>query len=137
MKLHTGDEVVVISGKEKGKTGRILRVLPGKQRVVVTRINLRTRHLRKTPQGPGRIVRYEASLHVSKVMLLDPKTRKRSRVGYRFGKDDRKERYAKRSKEALVSGRTLRRLVEEEVKEKKGEDSVSPPPPTSSLTPHP
>lgn len=114
MKIHMGDTVVVISGRDKGKIGRILRVLTGKRRVVVAGANLRTRHLKKTPQSPGRIVRYEASLHASNVMLVDPKTKKRTRVGYRSADRGGKERFAKASGEAVLSGRRLKRLVEEE-----------------------
>lgn len=116
MKLHAGDTVLVISGKDKGKTGRIMRVLLAEERVVVAGINMRTRHIKKTPQAPGRKVRYEASIHVSNVALLDPKLQKPTRVGYRLTADGKKERFAKRSKEALVSGRKLKSLLEEEIK---------------------
>jgi len=120
MKLHTGDTVVIITGKDKGKTGRILRVLMGKNRVVIAGANMRTRHIKKTPQSPGRIVRYEASLHVSNVMVLDPKSKKRTRIGRRIV-DGTKERFAKRSGEAILSGRKLKALVEKETgKEKDG-----------------
>ena len=82
MKLHTGDTVVVISGKDKGKSGTIMRVLPEKNHVVIGGINMRTRHMKKTQQEPGRILRYEASMNASKVMVVDPKTKKPSRIGY-------------------------------------------------------
>ena len=113
MKLHTGDLVVIITGKDKGKTGRILRVLLEKNRVVVAGINMRTRHIKKTAQSAGRVVRYEASLHASNVMAVDPKTKKRTRIGYRF-KDGHKERIAKKSGEEMVTGKKLRKLVEED-----------------------
>ena len=127
MKLHTGDNIVVIAGKDKGKTGRILRVLIEKARIVVTGINMRTRHMKKTQQSPGRKIRYEASLDVSNVMLIDPKTKKRTRIGVRYegGKPHsapdgatrgKKERFAKKSGEALLSGQKLKKLVEEEKK---------------------
>lgn len=120
MKLHAGDTIVVISGKDKGKTGRILRVLLGQGRVIVAGINMRTRHMKKTQQSPGRKIRYEASLDVSNVMILDPKTKKRSRIGFRE-EAGKKERFAKKSGEALLSGQKLKKLVEEE--EKKDEKS--------------
>lgn len=124
MKLHTGDTVVVISGKDKGKTGRILRVLIEKSRIVVAGINMRTRHMKKTQQSPGRKIRYEASLDVSNVMIVDPKTKKRSRIGLRE-EGGKKERFAKKSGEALLSGQKLKKLVEEEVaKEGKGAKTV-------------
>ncbi len=120
MKLHTGDLVVVIAGKDKGKTGRILRVLAESSRVVVAGINMRTRHIKKTLQAAGRVVRYEASLHASNVMAIDPKTKKRTRIGYRL-KDGLKERIAKRSGEELATGRKLKKLVEEDEASTKGE----------------
>jgi large subunit ribosomal protein L24 len=96
MKIHTGDTVVIISGKDKGKTGTVLRVLSERQHVIVQGANLRTRHIKKTAQSAGQRIRYEASLHVSKVMLLDPKTKKPTRVGYKVdAKTGKKERIAK------------------------------------------
>jgi len=102
MKLHTGDTVVVITGKDKGKTGTILRVLPLENRVVIGGINMRTRHVKKTPQQAGRKVRFEASMHVSNVMILDPKTKKRSRIGYKMEKNGNKTRISKISGEMVV-----------------------------------
>ncbi|MEK7137776.1 MAG: 50S ribosomal protein L24, partial [Patescibacteria group bacterium] len=87
MKLHAGDTVVVISGKDKGKTGRIMRVLLLEDRVIVAGVNMRTRHLKKTPQTPGRKVQYEASIHASNVALLDSKLKKPTRIGYRLTSD--------------------------------------------------
>ncbi len=100
MKLHTGDTVVVISGKDKGKSGTIMRVLPEKNHVVIGGINMRTRHMKKTQQEPGRILRYEASMNASKVMVVDPKTKKPSRIGYLI-KDGKKIRISKRSGEEV------------------------------------
>lgn len=101
MKIRTGDTVVIITGKDKGKTGKVLRVLPLKSRVVVEGINMRTRHIPKTPQRAGQKIRYEASLHVSNVMLVDPKTKKRTRIGFVI-EDGVKKRIARRSGEALT-----------------------------------
>ena len=123
MKLHTGDLVVIITGKDKGKTGRILRVLLEKNRVVVAGINMRTRHIKKTAQSAGRVVRYEASLHASNVMAVDPKTKKRTRIGFRF-KDGHKQRFAKNSGEELVTGKKLKKLVEGDEKTEKNEVST-------------
>ncbi len=96
MKIHTGDTIVVITGKDRGKTGQVLRVLPEKNRVVVTGVNMRTKHLRKSPQRPGQILRYEASIHASNIMLVDPKTKKRTRIGWELA-EGKKKRIAKRS----------------------------------------
>lgn len=101
MKLHTGDTVVIIAGKDKGKTGTIIRVLETDNRVVVGGLNLRTRHVKKTAQEAGRIIKFEASLHASNVMLIDPKTKKRSRIGYKMEKN-KKLRIAKKSGEVAV-----------------------------------
>jgi len=102
MKIRTGDTVVMITGKDKGKTGTVLRVLPRRQRIVVAGIGMRTRHMPATPQRAGQKVRYEASVHVSNAMLLDPATKKRTRVGY-IVDDKGKRRIAKRSGEVIKS----------------------------------
>jgi len=86
VKIRAGDSVVVITGKDKGKTGQVLRVLHAKNRLVVTDINIRTRHMKAGPNRPGEIVKYEASLDASNVMLVDPKTKKRSRIGFKLEK---------------------------------------------------
>lgn len=103
MKIRTGDTVLVISGKDKGKTGQVLRVLENKDRIVVSDVNMRTRHVRATPQNAGEIVKYEASINRSNVMLIDPKTKKPTRVGYKIEKNGRKVRIAKKSGE-LIAG---------------------------------
>jgi large subunit ribosomal protein L24 len=102
-KIRTGDTVVVITGKDKGKTGVILKVMAEQQRVVVADINMRTRHMPKTQSRAGQIMKYEASIHWSNVMLLDPKTKKRTRVGFKFDEKGNATRIAKRSGEAIVA----------------------------------
>lgn len=84
MKIHAGDSVLIITGKDKGKQGTVIRVLADKDRLVVEGINMRVRHIKKTPQQAGQRVSYEASLHASNVMILDPKTKKPTRIGYQF-----------------------------------------------------
>lgn len=96
MKIRAGDNVVVISGKDKGKTGQVLRVLHNKGRLVVADVNMRTRHMRKGPGRPGEIVKYEASINASNVMLVDPKTKKRSRLGFKI-ENNKKTRIFKQS----------------------------------------
>tara|TARA_Y100000310_G_scaffold302833_1_gene340591 strand:- start:505 stop:1098 length:594 start_codon:yes stop_codon:yes gene_type:complete len=102
MNIHAGDQVVVITGKDKGKTGTVLRTLPATSRIVVTGINMRTKHVKATPQSAGQRLQYEASLDASNVMLLDPKTKKRTRVGFSVNDKGRKERIARQSGEVLV-----------------------------------
>jgi len=101
MKIHTGDTVLVISGKDKGKTGTVLKVLG--QRLVVGDINMRTKHIRKTPQNPGQRIRYEASIAASNLMVLDPKTKKPTRIGIRVDEKGHKVRFAKVSGEVIVA----------------------------------
>lgn len=102
MKLHTGDTVVIIAGKDKGKTGTVMRVLLSENRIVVGGANMRTRHVKKTTQEAGRIVKFEASLHASNVMLVDPKTKKRARVGYKADAKGVLKRISKKSGEVVV-----------------------------------
>lgn len=103
MKIHQGDLVLIISGKDKGKQGTVLRVLASKNHVVVEGVNMRTRHIRKTPQAPGQRVQYEASLDASKVMIVDPKTKKPTRIGYTIdAKTGAKKRVAKASGEVIA-----------------------------------
>lgn len=104
MKIHTGDTVLVITGKDKGKTGTVTKVLTAKQQIIVQGINMRTRHIKKTTQGAGQKVKYEASMNVSKVMLIDPKSGKPTRVGYKVDeKTGKKVRFAKVSG-AVIEG---------------------------------
>jgi large subunit ribosomal protein L24 len=103
-KLHvkTGDTVVVISGKDKGKKGRILAAFPKDNRVVVEGVNMVKRHTKPNAANPqGGIVTKEAAIHVSNVMIADPKTGEASRIGYKVLADGTKVRYAKKSGEVI------------------------------------
>ncbi len=100
MKLKTHDEVLVIAGKDRGKKGKILRIFVKTNRVVVEKANMRTRHIKKTASRAGETIHYEAPLNASNVMLLDPKTSKPSRVGYKM-ENGKKMRIAKVSGELL------------------------------------
>lgn len=101
MRIKKDDIVTIIAGKDKGKEGKILRILTAKERVVVEGANMRTRHFKKTKERPGQKLEFEASIHVSNVMLIDPKTKKRTRIGYLKDKSGKKNRIAKRSGETL------------------------------------
>lgn len=100
-RVRKGDTVAVTSGREKGKTGEILRVERGRRRVVVQGVNMVKRHTRPSPTTPGGILEKEAPLDVSNVALLDPEDGKPTRVGFRLLEDGRKVRYAKRSGEVI------------------------------------
>ncbi len=101
LKIKKGDKVVVITGRDKGKTGEVLRVLRDEGRVVVQGVNMVKRHTRPSPGQTGGIVEKEAAIHVSNVAHIDPKSNKPTRVGYKIIGDGRKVRYAKRSGEVL------------------------------------
>jgi large subunit ribosomal protein L24 len=102
MRIKKGDTVQVISGKDKGKTGEVLRTLPYENRVVVQGINLRTRHMKPTQEGEtGRIVTEEASLHASNVMLYSADKKVASRVETVVEKDGTKKRRLKKTGEIL------------------------------------
>ncbi|MFA5792551.1 MAG: 50S ribosomal protein L24 [Candidatus Gracilibacteria bacterium] len=97
MKLKTGDTVVVIAGKDRNKTGKIIRIVAKSDRVVIEGINKVTKHVRKTKTQKGDRIQFEAPIHVSNVMLQDPKTKKGTRVGYKI-ENGKKQRVAKKSK---------------------------------------
>ena len=100
MKLRTDDEVIVISGKDKGKTGKIIRVEPRKERVYVEGVNIVKRHQRPNPARPNAqvgVIEREGPVHVSNVALLDPKDHKPTRVGTRRTEEGMRQRVTKRS----------------------------------------
>ena len=97
LRIRRGDTVVVISGKEKGKRGEVERVEPKKERVVVTGVNVRTRHARPSQQNQEGMFTFEAPIHVSNVMIVDPDSGEPTRIGYRFTDSGEKVRVSKRS----------------------------------------
>lgn len=100
-RIKKGDTVQVIAGKDKGKSGEILEVFRDKRRVKVKGLNIVTKHKKPSQMSAGGIVREEASIHASNVMVLDPKDQKPTRVGYKIEKDGTKVRVARRSGETL------------------------------------
>jgi large subunit ribosomal protein L24 len=100
-KIKKGDKVVVITGRDKGKSGEVLRVVRAENRVVVQGVNMVKRHTRPGPGQSGGIVEKEAAIHVSNVAHIDPKSSKPTRVGYKVLGDGRKVRFARRSGEVL------------------------------------
>ncbi len=101
LKIKKGDHVVVITGKDKGKKGEVLKVMPEENRVIVKGVAMVRRHQRQTPSQEGGIIAKEAPIHISNLALEDPKDGKPTRVGYKFLKDGRKVRYARRSGEVI------------------------------------
>ncbi len=100
-KIKKGDRVVAIAGKDKGKTGEVLRVLRKEDRLLVQGLNMVRRHQRPSQTNPGGIIDKEASIHISNVAHIDPKSDLPTRVGYKTIEGDRKVRYAKRSGETI------------------------------------
>ena len=103
--VRKGDTVIVVAGKERGKRGRVLRVIPEKSRVVVERINMIKKHQRPTQKlRQGGIIEREGSIHLSNVMLVDPTSGKPTRIGMRALTEGRKVRVAKKSGELIDRG---------------------------------
>jgi large subunit ribosomal protein L24 len=100
MKIRKDDDVTVITGRDKGKSGKVLRVFPTENRVLVQGINMVKRHTAQRPGQTGGIVDKENPIHASNVALLDPKDNKPSRVGFKIA-DGRKVRFARRSGEII------------------------------------
>ena len=101
LRIRKGDEVIVISGKDKGKKGSVLKVVPSTRRVLVQGVNMIKRRTRPTQAGPGGIVEKEAMLDISNIAHIDPKLDKPTRVGYRVLENGRKVRFAKLSGEVI------------------------------------
>ena len=102
MQIRKNDRVMVITGQERGKTGKVLRVLPDKDAIIIERINLVKRHSKpRGPQQPGGIVEKEASIHVSNLMIMCDKCNAPVRVGKKVLSDGKKIRICRRCGEAL------------------------------------
>ncbi len=102
MRLKKGDRVKVISGKDKGKEGKILVSMPAENKVIVEGVSVASRHSKPTQANPqGGIVKKETPIYASKVMLVDPNTGKPTRIGHAYLEDGRKVRVAKVSGEVV------------------------------------
>jgi len=101
LKIKKGDHVVVITGKDKGKKGEVLKVMPEENRAIVKGVAMVQRHQRQTAAQDGGIISKEAAIHISNLALEDPKDGSPTRVGYKFLKDGRKVRFARRSGEVI------------------------------------
>lgn len=101
MKIKKGDQVIVITGRDKGKTGEVLKSMPKDNKVLVQGVNLVKRHQKPTQENAGGIQTKEAPIHVSNVALIDPKSGKATRVGFKIV-NDQKVRVSKRSGEVIT-----------------------------------
>ena len=102
-KIKKGDRVVVVAGRDKGKTGEVRQVIPDEDRAIVAGVNLVRRHTKQTAQTEGGILSKEAPIHLSNIAIADPKSGKPTRVGFKVLDDGRKVRVAKRSGD-LIDG---------------------------------
>ncbi len=102
-KIKKGDKVVVLAGRDKGKAGEVLQVMPKDARAVVRGVNLVKRHTKASQQSEGGIISKEATIHLSNLAVADPKDGKPTRVGFKVLEDGRKVRFAKRSGD-LIDG---------------------------------
>jgi large subunit ribosomal protein L24 len=101
MRVKKGDQVVVLTGRDKGKKGEIIEVRPTENRVVVRGVNIAKKHTRQSAKSQGGIVEQEAAIHASNVAHVDPVSGKATRVGYKMLEDGRKVRFAKDSGEVI------------------------------------
>ena len=101
LKLKKGDKVVVITGKDKGKTGEITKVLVKENKVIVSGINMAKRHTKPSQENAGGIISKEMPINISNVAFMDPKTQKATRLGVKMDKDGHKVRVAKKSGEVV------------------------------------
>jgi large subunit ribosomal protein L24 len=101
LKIKKGDKVVVIAGKDKGKKGEVLRVMPTEQRLTISGINVVKRNTKPNATNPGGIVQKELPIHVSNVAIADPKSGDATKVGFKILKDGKKVRVAKKSNEVI------------------------------------
>ncbi len=102
LKIKKGDKVLVISGKDKGKKGDVVKVIPKEMRLVVSGINVAKKHVKPSQANPqGGILSKELPIHYSNVQLLDPKTDMGTKVGYKLLADGKKVRFAKKSGEII------------------------------------
>ncbi len=102
-RIRKGDTVVVLAGKDKGRSGEVLKVMPKDDKALVRGINMIKRHQRQTQAQEGGIISKEAAIHLSNLAVADPKDGKPTRVGFQVQKDGKKVRVAKRSGE-LIDG---------------------------------
>jgi large subunit ribosomal protein L24 len=100
-KIKKGDQVIVLTGRDKGRAGEVIKVMPKESRALVRGVNVATRHQRQTATQEGGLIRKELPIHLSNLALRDPESGKPTRVGFKTLDDGRKVRFAKRSGETI------------------------------------
>ncbi|MFH0776583.1 MAG: 50S ribosomal protein L24 [Patescibacteria group bacterium] len=104
MKIISSDNVLVIAGKDKGKTGKVMRVDRKAGKVVVEKVNIVTKHIKKRPDGtPGQIVKFEKPIDVSNVKIICPNCKKPARIGYKILENGKKARFCKKCSEGILN----------------------------------
>ncbi|MGF1455700.1 MAG: 50S ribosomal protein L24 [Alphaproteobacteria bacterium] len=101
VRFRKGDQVLVRAGRDKGKKGEVLKVMPTENRAIVQGVNMVTRHQRQSQKDAGGLIRKEAPIHLSNLAHVDPTSGAMTRVGYRVLEDGRKVRFAKKSGEVI------------------------------------
>lgn len=105
MKLKLNDQIVVITGKDKGKKGHIMRLLKKSNKIVVEKINIKTKHIKKTAQKAGQKIKFEAPIDASNVMIICPSCNTKTRIGYKKLENKKNQRTCKKCKETLESSK--------------------------------
>jgi large subunit ribosomal protein L24 len=100
-RIKKGDKVVVLSGRDKGRSGEVIQVMPKEERALIRGVNMVTRHQKQSAAQEGGLIRKEAPIHLSNVAIADPTDGKPTRVGFKTLNDGRKVRFAKRSGETI------------------------------------
>ncbi len=101
LKIKKGDKVIVISGKNKGAIGEVLKIIPGKNRAMVRGINIVKKHTKPTQNEPGGIKEKESTINISNIAFLEEEKNKPTRIGFKFLEDGRKVRYSKLTGEVI------------------------------------
>lgn len=101
MKIKVNDNVLVITGKDRGKSGKVIKTLSKDEKVVVEKVNMRTKHIKKSQTRPGSKITFEAPMNVSNVMAVCPSCKKSTRVGYKKLESGKKQRICKKCNESL------------------------------------
>ena len=101
MKVKMNDNVLVIAGKDRGKSGKVMRTMAKDEKIVVEKLNMRTKHIRKTQTKPGSKIEFEVPMPVSNVMVICPNCKKTTRVGYTKLESGKKQRVCKKCSESL------------------------------------
>jgi len=104
MKIISNDTVLITAGKDKGKTGNVMRALHSEHKIVVEKVNIVTKHIKKRPDGtPGQIVKFEKPIDVSNVKIICPNCKKPARIGYKKLENNKKARFCKKCKEGIIN----------------------------------